>query len=251
MRRAERHLAAVGRSMLLGIRRRGLATGIGLLRRTEPVSREFGFDRGLPVDRHYIETFLEENASVVRGRILEIGDSAYTHRFGGDQVTSAEVLNVNAGVEGTTYVADLTDAPNIPSDAFDCVVLTQTLHLVYDMPAAIRTVHRILRPGGTVLATVPGISQLASDGWEESWYWSQTPLAATRLFGDVFGANDVEVSAKGNVATAVAFLEGFAAHELRRETLATVDPRFPLLVTIRAVKPAARQGGQGMEDATT
>jgi SAM-dependent methyltransferase len=232
------------------IRRRGPA-GLGLLRRTEPLSRQFGFDRGLPVDRHYIEEFLQRNAYVVAGRVLEIGDSSYTHRFGGDRVSAAEVLNVNPDVPGTTYVADLVDASGVPSDAFDCVVLTQTLQFIYDMPAAVRTVHRILRPGGTVLATVPGISQLSSDGWEDSWYWSLTPLAAQRMFGDVFGPRNVEVASHGNVAASIAFLEGIAVHELHTEVLASRDPQFPLLVTIRAVKRVEPVGPDVADDAST
>lgn len=235
-------LVRIPRSALQRLRRRAARTGLGLLRRTEPVSRQFGYDRGLPVDRHYIEEFLEENAPHMRGRVLEVGDSTYTRRFGGERVSAAEVLNVHPGVPGTTYVADLTDAPQIPSEAFDCVVLTQTLQFIYDMPAAVRTVHRILRPGGTVLATVPGISQLSSDGWEESWYWSLTPLAAERLFGDVFDTSNVEIAAAGNVAAAIGFLEGFAAHELRRDALAPADPQFPLLITVRAVKSAQHVG---------
>src|SRR4051794_27404046 len=55
----------------------------GSLRRLTPVSRHFGYDRGLPVDRHYIERFLEDNAAVVAGHVLEIGDSAYTRRSAG------------------------------------------------------------------------------------------------------------------------------------------------------------------------
>src|SRR3990170_7811785 len=47
----------------------------GDLRGVEPISREFGFDRGLPVDRHYIERFLSAHSSDIRGRVLEIGDN--------------------------------------------------------------------------------------------------------------------------------------------------------------------------------
>ena len=59
-----------------------------------------------------------------------------------------------------TIVADLADAAHIPADAFDCIILTQTLHLIFDVRAAVATVRRILAPGGVVLATVPGISQV-------------------------------------------------------------------------------------------
>jgi glycosyltransferase involved in cell wall biosynthesis len=228
------------RRLLRGAARRAHAVEpvrMGSLRRLTPVSRQFGYDRGLPVDRYYIERFLAANAHAIAGRVLEVGDSAYTRRFGGARVTGADVLNVEAGDPETTIVDDLAAGEAIPSAAFDCLVITQTLHLVYDVSAAVRTLYRILRPGGTVLATVPGISPLSTDRWAQSWYWSLTPLSATRLFADVFGPENIEVSAHGNVLASVAFLEGLAAEELRRRELESNDPQFPLLITIRAYRP--------------
>jgi SAM-dependent methyltransferase len=214
---------------------------LGSLRRVAPVSRDFGYDRGLPVDRYYIEGFLAANADLIRGRVLEVGDAEYTEKFGGDRVSTSDVLNVAPGEPSTTFVGDLTDAPGLPSAAFDCVVLTQTLHLIYDMPAAVRTLRRILRPGGTLLLTVPGISQTSNDQWSRTWYWSLTPLAADRLFGEVFGSEYVEVSSHGNVLSCVAFLHGLAAHELRPAELDVRDGTYPLVVTVRAVRPRTDQ----------
>lgn len=208
-------------------------TQVWPLRRLAPLSREFGFDRGLPVDRYYIEGFLAAHAHLVAGRVLEVGDDTYTRRFGGTRVTRSDVLNIDPAIPGTTLVADLADAAHLPSASFDCVVLTQTLHLVYDLPAAAATLHRILRPGGTLLLTVPGISPVSTDRWADTWYWSLTPHAARRLFTEAFGS-EVEVATHGNVLASVAFLEGLAAHELSGRELDAVDPQFPLLVTVRA-----------------
>jgi GT2 family glycosyltransferase/SAM-dependent methyltransferase len=222
-----------------GVRRaRGVGpVRMGSLRRLTPLSRQFGYERGLPVDRYYIERFLAANAHAIGGRVLEVGDSTYTRRFGGTRVTRADVLNIDAGAPETTIVADLACGEEIRSASFDCLVITQTLHLVYDVAAAVRTLHRVLRPGGTVLATVPGISPLSTDRWADTWYWSLTPLSATRLFADVFGPENIEVSASGNVLASVAFLEGIAAEELRRRELESNDPQFPLLITVRAYRP--------------
>jgi SAM-dependent methyltransferase len=230
-------LAAAGRRFRhAGYRLPRRRVRMGRLRRTAPLSRQFGYDRGQPVDRHYVEQFLEAHAHQIRGRVLEIGDSEYTHRFGGGRVTRSDVLNIAAGHPETTIVADLADADHIPSDSFDALVVTQTLHLVYDLPRAVRTLHRILRPGATALVTVPGISPVSSDQWSETWYWSLTPLAARRLFGEVFGDDWVVVEAHGNVLTTVAFLEGMASHELRPEELELHDPQFPMLVTVTATR---------------
>lgn len=144
------------------------AVRFGDFRRLVPFSREFGFDRGTPVDRFYIEWFLSCCEADIRGRVLEIGDNSYTKRFGGNRVTHSDVLHVQEGNPQATFIGDLTSAEHIPSDVFDCIILMQTLHLIYDMKAAMRTLYRILKPGGVLLATVPGISQLERGLWKDA-----------------------------------------------------------------------------------
>jgi glycosyltransferase involved in cell wall biosynthesis len=211
----------------------------GDLRRTSPISREYGYDRGQPIDRYYIEHFLARHAEDVHGRVIEIGDASYTRRFGGDRVTTSDVLHVNEENPDATIIADLTSAEEVPASTFDCFVLTQTLQLIYDVRAALKTVYRILKPGGVVLATVPGISQISNDEWGETWYWAFTSLSARRLFEEVFPKGHVEVQAHGNVLAATAFLHGLATHELRKEELDCADREYEMLITIRAVKPEA------------
>jgi SAM-dependent methyltransferase len=190
----------------------------GDLRRLKPISRVFGFDRGLCIDRYYIENFLAKHAEDIRGHVLEIGDDTYTRRFGGDRVARSDVLHVQEGNPKATIVADLTCADSIPSDTFDCIIFTQTLQFIYDVRAAIRHLYRILKPGGVLLATFPGISQISRydmDRWGD--YWRFTTLSARRLFEEVFPPGNVTVRAYGNVLAAVAFLHGLSAEELRRE----------------------------------
>jgi len=209
----------------------------GSLRRLTPISRAFGFDRGLPIDRHYIERFLSAHAGDIRGDVLEIGDDTYTRRFGGERVSKRDVLHVSAGNPKATIVGDLTCAEYIPSDSFDCVVLTQTLHLIYDVRAALKTLYRILKPGGVLLATFPGISQISHDRWRESWCWAFTHVSARRLFEEIFPTANVRVEVSGNVLTAIAFLHGLAAEELRQEELDYRDPHYEVSIMVRAVKP--------------
>jgi SAM-dependent methyltransferase len=135
-----------------------------------------------------------------------------------------------------TFVADLTDGEGIPDDTFDCVVLTQTLHVIYDVRRAIATIRRILKPGGVVLATAPGISKVDSNC---PWYWSFTTASARRLFHEVFPAACVEIDAFGNVLAATAFLQGLAVSELTGAELDSYDEEFPVTICIRATKPAA------------
>lgn len=210
----------------------------GDLRRLEPVSRHFGYDRGAPVDRYYIERFLGANADCIAGRVLEIGDDAYTRLFGGDRVVRRDVLHVAAAHPGVTIVGDLTSASQVPSDAFDCVILTQTLHLIYEIQAAIKTVFRILKPGGWLLATVPGISQTSVDEWAATWHWSMTQLSLRKQLGECFPEGLVKVEAHGNVLVAISFLQGLSVTELRQEELDFRDEQYEMLITARAQKPA-------------
>ena len=170
--------------------------------------------------------------------MLEIGDDTYTRRFGGAHVTRADVLHVEP-VAGATFVGDLAGANDLPAGTFDCVILTQTLHLIYDVRAALATVHRILKPGGRLLATVPGISQIARDQWGAAWCWSFTTLSLRRLLAEAFPAGEVVVEAHGNVLAATSFLQGLAAGELTVAELAYRDPAYEVLITASARKAAA------------
>jgi SAM-dependent methyltransferase len=208
----------------------------GGLRRLEPVSREFGYPRGLPIDRYYIECFLEAHRCDVTGRTLEIGDDEYTRRYGGDRATRRDVLHVHARNPAATIVGDLIHAPQIADGIFDCIILTQTLHLIYDVDRAVATIHRILRPGGVVLATFPGISQLSHDEWSRTWSWGLGSRLAGRLFTSRFGERSVTVDAYGNSLAAAAFLQGLATTELISTQLDRTEPGCELLVTVRAVR---------------
>jgi SAM-dependent methyltransferase len=225
---------------------RGTAVGwvrFGSLRRLQPLGPVFGLWRGgnldLCIDRYYIMHFLARHAADIRGRVLEVGDSTYTRRFGGTSVTQADVLHAAPGYPEATIVADLTQADHLPADTFDCVILTQTLQYIYDVRAALRTLYRILKPAGVLLATCPGITQMSRHDCEQ-WgeYWRFTTMSARRLWAEAFPAQCVTVQGYGNVLTALAFLHGLLSTELRQEELEYHDPDYEMLITIRAVKPA-------------
>ena len=209
---------------------------VGDLRRLTPISQSFGFDRGLPVDRYYIERFLARNASEIAGRVLEIGDDGYTRKFGGARVTCSDVLHVAAGHPRATFVGDVTDPRVLPDNAFNCIIFTQTLQLIYDVRAAVVQLHRALAPGGVVLVTAPGISQIDRGEWERTWFWSFTPAVMERLFGDVFGPDAVMVRRYGNVFAATMFLQGLAVEELDTSDLDPIDRAYPVIVSVRARK---------------
>jgi peptidoglycan/xylan/chitin deacetylase (PgdA/CDA1 family) len=228
------------------------AARLGDLRRLSPISRRFGMDRGLPIDRYYIEDFLRRHGGSsgyangeIRGHVCEVGGDDYVRKFGGwpgdedapTAVSAVDVLHADASNPDATLVGDLSSGSGVPDERFDCVICTQTLNVVYDTEGVVRTLHRMLKPGGVALVTVPGITQAARpdrDLWGD--YWRFTTLSAQRLFEGVFGAGGVRVVAYGNVLTSAAFLYGLAAEELSREELELRDPDYEMLIAIRAQK---------------
>jgi len=210
----------------------------GQLRRVSPISPVFAFDRGQLVDRYYVERFLAACTADVRGRVLEMMDDAYTRKFGGTRVTRSDVLHSVPGNARATMVADLTGDNPIPDDTFDCIIFTQTLQFIYDVRAALRNLHRILKPGGVLLLTAHGTSRIGrregTDPWGE--YWRFTAQSLRRLLAETFPQADARIEVYGNVLAAVANLHCLAAEELTRAELDHRDPDYEVLLAARAVK---------------
>lgn len=203
-----------------------------LTERLTPVSRVFGLDRGTPIDRHYIEGFLAAHAHLIRGRTVEVGETTYCRRFGGDRVETAEALLFHGEARPGALSGDLTDAASLPGEHGDCFICTQTFNFIFDVRAAVEGAHRLLRPGGVMLATVAGISQISRydmDRWGD--FWRFTPASLERLLAPVF-LGGVEVRGHGNVMAATAFLHGLAVEDLPdRGRLEEHDADYPLVVT--------------------
>jgi len=210
---------------------------LGGLRRLTPISRAFGSDRGQPIDRFYIEQFIATHKADIRGNVLEIGDDACARRFGDGAVAKVDVLHAAEGNPKATIVADLARATQIPDNNFHCILLVQTLMFIYDPHAALRTVFRILKPGGVVLATVTGLSHRGYDEWNGPSCWNFTTHSVRKLMEETFPEAEVNISAHGNVLAATAFLHGLAVEDLRIRELKHTDPQYELVITVRAVKP--------------
>lgn len=209
----------------------------GDLRRIEPISRSFGYDRGEPIDRYYIRKFLKENAHDIQGHVAEIGDDRYSREFGQGKIAQSDVLDQDHPDSNPTIVANLTSADHVPSNTFDCMIVIQTLQFIYDVQAALETVHRILKPGGIVLCSVPALSPICRydmDRWGD--YWRFTSAAVHKLFAHCFLPEKINIDSYGNVLIATAFLHGLAAEDLTEEELNAKDRDYEALITVRAVK---------------
>lgn len=206
------------------------------LRSTTPVSEVFGFDRGTPVDRYYIENFLRENGRYIANDVLEISENTYSKKFAKENST-LHVLHVDSSNPHATLVGDLTDTTTLPANFADCFICTQTLNFIYDVHRAVAGIHHLLKKNGSALITVAGISQISRydmDRWGD--YWRFTTKSIQRIFEEVFGKEHVNVVSYGNVLSAVAFLEGISSEELTVDELNFTDANYQVLIAVRAVK---------------
>jgi SAM-dependent methyltransferase len=211
----------------------------GDLRRPHPLSPFWGSDRGKPLNRHYIEGFLASHRADVRGRVLEVKDSGYTRAFG-TGVTRAEVLDVDPANRNATIVADLTRAETVPSDSFDCFILTQVLNVIFDVKAAVAEAFRVLRPGGVLLCTVAALDRVSYEGRAlDGDFWRFTEASMRELLATAWPPHAIHITTYGNVMSCTAHLYGLAANELVASELDWHDPNFPLVVAARAVKPTS------------
>ena len=238
-----RFLKRIRRGIIRRTRRPAVGSlDLGDLDRISPISKDWGFDRGTPVDRLYIERFLEAFSSDVQGRCLEVADNAYTKRFGGDRVTHSDVLHNTEGRRQATLVLDLTETANAPENQFDCIICTQTLHLIFDITAAIATLNKLLKPGGVLLLTAPAITQISRyDMDRHGDHWRFTSATLRRLFDAEGGWNEPALRSYGNVYAATAFLHGIAVEELDAGKLSHFDPDYEMLTGVRTTRRQDRR----------
>ena len=206
----------------------------GNLRRVEPFSGYFGFERGMPVDRFYLHNFLDANRALITGRVLEVQVPSYTKSYGHD-VEVSHTVDINPQSRAT-YTCDLADAPQIPSGSYDCVIAPNTFQYFTDLGPALRTILRITKPGGTILASAPTLLPLIPDGPE---YWHFSPAGWRLTLAREWPGKDVagvDVEGHGNCLSAIAAMHGLALEELTGDELSAHDPRYPVLVTIKARK---------------
>ena len=198
----------------------------------EPISIHYGFDRGTPIDRIYIEQFLSDNKKLIRGRTLEVVDNTYTKKFGGKKVIKSEVIDNDSNSKVATIIADLRKMDNVASNSFDCVIVTHTFGMMFDFEKAIKECYRILKPGGVLLVTMSCFSPIYSN--DDTNFWRFTPASAKHFFGKYF--KNLKVETLGNCLTGYSFWVGLAAEELRADAFRFNDKRFPCIVTVAAGK---------------
>jgi SAM-dependent methyltransferase len=205
----------------------------GNLRRFEPFSGYYGFERGTPIDRFYIERFLAEHAGDIRGTVLEVGHARYARAF--SSPGEVEIVDNDHTNTDATIMADLSKRDSLPSGQFDCFILTQTMQLVEDLDDALQNAWQSLTSGGVLLITMPGITR-ADPEHASIDRWRLTPPGLETILARACPDAQREVIGYGNLISAIGFLLGLAAEELNETELTPTDPHFTVSVCARVEK---------------
>ena len=197
---------------------------------TIPASRAFGSERGKPIDRYYIENFLDDNKQYVHGDTLEIAETTYSLKYGEDRISHAYMLHVKGWGENAIK-GNLETGEGIEEVRYDTLIITQTLMFTYELKSVAENIYKTLKFGGSALITVAGISQIArtdADRWGS--YYGFHEDALRRLFEPLFGRKNVNVKSYGNVKTAIAMLYGLCCEDLEESDFAVYDKDYPVIV---------------------
>ena len=207
----------------------------GDFRRIKPMSNDFGYTRGGPIDRYYIEKFLLKFSSDIKGTVLEVGDNKYTIEYGNHHVIKSDILDINRKNKKATIIADLTNADHVPSNTYDCVILTHVISMIYDYRSALRTIHRILKPSGVLLLT-SGVGFKIHGNPNCDIHWNISDICFKRILGEFFQADKITTQRYGNILTMVSFLFGIGRTEISDKEYNFNDNDYPVIFGVRAMK---------------
>ncbi len=215
-----------------------LSKFFNLFTKVKPVSDVFGLDRGKPIDRYYIEQFLNQNNNCIKGDVLEIAEDLYTQKFGEKNKLNSYILDFS-GIDNSNNVIniDLTDVENVPINKFDCIICTQTLNFIFDFNKAIESIFKMLKENGTALVTVAGISQISrydADRWGD--FWRFNPMGIEKCFSEKFGASNTMLNLYGSNYSATMFLNGFCFEECNYKKINFHDNNYPLIIGLKVTK---------------
>ena len=208
----------------------------GSFRNIHPFNRDFGAFEGTAIDRYYIENFLHDESTLIKGNVLEIAESRYTKKYASG-IYKAHVLQLDKAVSQNDIVGDLVTGKGLSDEQFDCIILTQTLPFIYDLHSALGNLRRILKPNGVILATLSGISQISRfdmDRWGD--YWRFTGLSSRKVFSEFFPIENIVIKEYGNALAATAFIQGIVAEELEKEELDYYDQDYPVSICVKVLK---------------
>lgn len=205
------------------------AIDFGDFKRQIPFCPQFGNLRGIPIDRYYLDKFIEAIHNEISGVTLEIaGDKANPERFKLTNVTSYVTLNLEG--KDADIIGDAHDPKAVDKGSLDTVLLFNVLEHCERPWVVVENIYNWLKPGGQVFCMVPSAQRVHRQPQD---YWRIFPDAMNSLFVR-FPRRKLYVY--GNPLTTLAAYYGIAHEELSREELDYYHEDYPVANCIHAQK---------------
>ena len=211
----------------------------GDLRRMVPVCSRFGFSRGSPIDRYYLDQFIEKIRPLVHGDVVEIGgkdENGRLYQFehavryrGFDMFEDPDI----------SLVGDAHDPNALAEAQLDTIIAFNVLEHCPKPWIVIDNMRRWLKPDGLALVMVPSCQRLHRMPED---YWRPLPAALIHLFTTWA---DCELHVYGNPSTAIAAMLGIAVEELSVGELDAYHPDYPVTTCVIAKKSDGRRAELG------
>ena len=196
-----------------------------------PISNYFGFERGDPIDRYYINNFIYENKNKIKGKILEIGDNRYSRNYTGYK----KVIGIVPGKNILIYNLEKKPKKNIGK--FDCIICTQVINYTFDFTSVIKNLHKLLNNGGSLLLTCSSTTRISNyDKNRYGDFWRFTDISLKKILVKFFNKKKIKVETFGNVSVCSKFLYGLSTDELSFKELNFKDKNYPLIICCVAKK---------------
>jgi SAM-dependent methyltransferase len=157
----------------------------------------------------------------IHGRLIDLGcgDMPFKAMLA-SQVSTYDSLDYYPRSKAVTYTADIQNMAVVASDAYDSALCIEVLEHVPDPFKAACEIYRILKPGGTLVLSVPHLSRLHDEPHD---YYRYTRYGVQRLLEQA-GFQMLELQRRGGLFT-------FIGHQLSTILIGITWP-IPLLRNI-------------------
>lgn len=144
---------------------------------------------------------LEQHA---RGAVLDVGCGSMPYRAVIEKHAAGyDGLDIEPRALGLRYLCSVTDMAPVPDTSYDTVLCSEVLEHVGDPAAALTEIYRVLKPGGTLIVTVPFLGRLHEEPHD---YFRFTKHGLASLLGRA-GLEPISWKTTGSVA-------GFLGHQV-------------------------------------
>lgn len=161
--------------------------------RLQPNCREECFDR------KYINNYISENRSCIKGDVLEFcGGDLYAPKYANNKINLKTMAYIGHKdiYPNATYFCNLDEEATLPNAKFDCIIATQVIMYMNNPLVALSNLRKLLKPNGVLLLTVPG--PLFHHSKNTHHMFSFTEESIKYLFNEVFG-NYSNLKLYGNI----------------------------------------------------